>query len=309
MASSSNSFFDDFNKEKVVCSDGVERPIGVIHCCRANAFWSAYAILAYCDQLEAKGHLTRDRLLLKAFTSLTLQQKSGKTTTDRVVSMRDLAQKVVDLYDNYLDFQFVETTILANHRPGKGAYCSLWTSETNANGKKVLNPTEEGKTMLSRASMSQLVRTFTFYLVETVRRMFPRGLDESEWESSAATYVVENARGRSTQSSADFATFAEVLLEVYDEVCLMSEDCHEYQELEDTAVAAGNAERDSRQPQRRAQPRVGRRPQVQQPEEKPKSQRKIQVRTTKTVGAQPNRFATLPTEGDDEAADVDVAIA
>ena len=294
-ASSSISYLDSFNQERIKLANGEWLPMPAVRLSRSNLFQTAYAILAYCDDLKAKDHLMRDRLLLEAFTSLTLQ-KSGDATTDRVVSLKGLARRVVDLYDNYLDFQFLDATILANHRPGRDTYCSLWTFETNESGKQALVPTDEGKVILCRATLGQLARAFTFYLVETVRRMFPRGLEEHEWESSAATYVVYTSRGRSTQSSADFAAFAGVLLEIYDDVCQLSEDCHEYQALEDAAVLAGKAERDARQPRHHAQPRVGRRPQTQQLSDAPKSQRKIQVRTT-----QANRFATLPTDGDDDA--------
>jgi len=291
------SLFNDFKQETVVCSDGQTRPMSVIRLGFANVYYTAYAILAYCDQLEQRQDLVRDRRILEAFTSVTVQKKSGKPTADYVLSLKELAKKVMILYDDYYQYGFVDTTLLANHRPGKGVYCSMWAPMTNKSGKPILGQTSEGKTTLSRAGLTELARAFRFYLSETVSRMFPRGLEESEWDSASAVYTVTTSRGRSTQSSADFADFAGTLLEVYDVVCLLSENCAEYQVLEDAAFAAGDEERAARQPQRYAQPRLGTLPRDQSQTQAPRTTRKVVIKKTTTV-VPSDRFATLTADAE-----------
>lgn len=283
-----SALYAAFNKEIVRCSDGTERPMGAVSVSRATLYEVSYAIAAWTSLLSTKLHLARDKALHSALTGIkvTTRVGKGKETEERVVSLNDMALKVLSLYDTYCDKVFLDSTMCRNHRPGKGVL--------------PFGTEDDARTVLGRAGLLVLARAFCFYLEQTVKRMFPR--DAEEWDSASATYSVGYGKDRVSRSSADFAMFAGDLLDLYDQICLLTEDCSEYADHETAAYEAGESEKASRQTQRprRNQPRVA--PQNQ-------GQRRILIRTTAPAVAPvapvrppTNRFGAL--EVDDDAEDV-----
>ena len=276
-----------FKDATVHCSDRKVRPMGAIHLSLSNLYETAFAIVAWCDLLGTKTHLARDRLLLEAFTGVKVTVEDRKTVTERTVSIKKMAEKVLELYKDYYEMEFLDSTLCRNHRA---------TRNTSPFGTE-----DDARTSLGQAGLTALVRAFTFYLEHTVRNMFERRLDVSEWVSSAATYTLGFGDERVSRSSADFSVFAEALLDLYDDLCLLSSDCSEFEALEAAALKAGETETAAR---------AENRPRRNQPLVSPPTQRRIAVRTTATAAATAppvvrtrpatNRFGALQLEEEAE---------
>jgi hypothetical protein len=91
--------------------------------------------------------------------------------------------------------------------------------------------------------MPLLVKTFRIYLVETVKRFFPRNLSESDWDSGAATF----RRGNSVMSTIEFCDYAEVLMAQYWKIILLTPELTEFRNVMHVASEAVRLERQHKQ--------------------------------------------------------------
>ena len=225
---------DRFIAELVSFDDG-SLPLGDLCVSKANLYYSALAILAECDLLSTYTG-TKSKTLLNGYNNITCKYTARKVEKTVNVSIKTMAQRVVELYDKYYTSEFLYGTILGNWR---------WTKQRSEDQKYDPCSFSKGEMLvpLKSASIPLLVKTFRIYLVETVKRLFPRNLDETEWDSGAATY----RRGNAVLSSIEFCDFAEVLLDQYWKVILFTPELSEFKSVIHAASEAVKLERQQKQ--------------------------------------------------------------
>ena len=227
-------YLDRFNSEKVSFSADKVMTLNDLWVSNCNLMNVALAILAKVDWLRNSGNV-RDKVLYNGYMSIKVSFQSEKegTMEEHNVSVYSLAKRVLNLAESYSQCDFVESTMGTNWR---------WTIDKGVKETRGFDPFGLAKTeldvKLKEAKMTLLVKVFRMYLMETVRRVFPRTKSPQKWESSSAIYKA----GGIERSSGDFVKYVDEMLKLYDSVVLLSPDLTEVKSIVNNAVSLGKDE-------------------------------------------------------------------
>ncbi len=227
-------YWDIFKSAKVHLSDGRTYNLEdstVDVCSLADV---SLAIMAEHDYLS-KSSLARDKELLSGYESTKVKYSYDGTTKLYNISLANLAKGVLDLIERYKTQEFVELTIGRNWN---------WTSHTSRIDKnnKKFDPYNfsryERDVQLKNADMVLLVKAFRLYLIETVRRCFPKVRNPEKWDSSGATYRV----GGIDRSTSVFVAYMEELFKLFNQITKLSDTLDEHKQIVKKAGASGRRE-------------------------------------------------------------------
>lgn len=223
-------YLNKFNAEKVIFTEGKEVPLGDLWVSNCSLRDVALGILAKIDWLRNSSNI-RDKVLYNGYLSVTVKYPNDDDSfSERIVSIYHMAKQVMRLES---DQDFVYATMKMNWR---------WTIDKNVKEVRGFDPFGLAKTeldiKLKDAKMTLLVKIFRMYLMETVRRVFPRNRNQQKWQSSDAVYKV----GGTERSSGDFVKYVDELLKLYDQIVLLTPDLTEVKAVVNSAIALGKEE-------------------------------------------------------------------
>lgn len=207
----------------------------------ANAFLLALAILSEVENLEMSTR-AREKELLKGYNSVISTVTYKGVSKSYRISVREIAQEIVALYDDYKDSEFIDCTLTQNCR---------YSSQTEEGEFDLIRfSNRELYVTLGQAEIGLLVKGLRLYIMGTVKNFFPYKLNPSEWNSSLAVY---KARGIS-RSTVDFVSFVDQMIVLYDHVTCLSPRLDEFRNVVTLAINASKKER-SEHPPREREPR------------------------------------------------------
>lgn len=225
-------YLDRFNSETLEIGEGKIINLGDLWVSLCSLSDVALAVLAKMDWLKNSENV-RDKLLYDGYMSIKVTYHVNKKVVEHNVSMYEMAKKVVGFSDVYLHCDFIGPTIGSNWR---------WTIDKKVKEERGFDPFGLAKTelgiKLKDAHMVLLVKIFRMYLMETVRRVFPRTRTQQNWKSSDAVYK----GGGIERTSNDFVAFVDELLKLYDSVVCLSPDLTEVKAVVNNAVTLGKYE-------------------------------------------------------------------
>lgn len=241
MASASNdsaptSLYEAFMTETMsVVSKGEtkERKISELYSKYANLYYVAYAVAGYCDKFSRSSD-PHDQILLQGFKKIHIDSENYPHGID--ISISEMANQILDIYDAYREKEFIETVLLRTHFSKMGFYPNCEEGErqlgsmSNPKGQKI--------------TFTQLVKCFRYCLSRTVSGFFNSKSDSSTWEPKNAYYRVryDNGELSDQRTGVEFVSVVEQILEMYDHVVELSNDLSEYKAIEDEAISKKNVE-------------------------------------------------------------------
>ena len=164
---------------------------------RTNAYEVACTLLADAYVCFTNRHNVASRELMKAYV--------GLSTSKGVVSVMQLARKVIDLRNKYRGNSFLQSTVTG--------YRFRVECEKDESNSDVYLTKDETYVKLDVAKFKQLVKAFRLYVECACARMFPRNLEMKKWTFDTATYTDD--RSGNKRSSLEFGEFARELLNVH----------------------------------------------------------------------------------------------
>lgn len=227
-------YLDKFNEEKIQIDEDKFMNVNDLWVSNCSLLNVALAVLGETDWLKNSEN-ARDRLLYDGYMSIRVTYRSEQTKKlmERDVSIYQMAKTILELANTYQSFGFVDATINTNWR---------WTIDKKVKEERGFDPFGLAKTeleiKLKHAHMVLLVKIFRMYLMETVRRVFPKVKNPRDWKSCDATFK----RGGIESSSSDFIRYVEELLRLYDDIVFLSPDLTEVKSLVENAVNVGKYE-------------------------------------------------------------------
>jgi hypothetical protein len=168
--------------------------------------------------------------LLKGYNSVKI--KKEKLLYD--ISVVGIAKSIIEITEKYKNSEFVSAIICKNWR---------WTSrQPKSDSEKSYDPYGFAKwelgVTLSDVEMVLSVKTLRLYLIESVKRCFPKVRNPEKWESINASYNV----GGNEKTSSAFVSFVEDLFIQFNKIVKLSDDLNEYKQVVRNAVILGKEE-------------------------------------------------------------------
>lgn len=229
-------YWEMFKTMKIRLSGNRELPLEDLWVSSCTLVDVSLAILSEVEMLE-HSNLARDKELLQGYKSLKVKfTESNKKTKTYNISLSGMAKSILDIAEKYKEHDFVHSTICQNWE---------WSSRLSKEEKekKKYDPYNfsnlEKEARLKDAGMTLFAKTFRLYLIESVRRCFPRTRNCEDWDSANAFYKV----GNKERTSQEFVKFMDELFEVFDQIIKLSDDLDEYKNLVKNAVLVGRKEK------------------------------------------------------------------
>lgn len=225
-------FLDRFNDETIALHDDKNIKVSDVWVSNASLLNVSLAILARVDFLKTSSNI-RDKELCEGFMSVSVTHVIDKKPTIFRVSIHDLATRVLELASSHSKRDYVQSTIGSNWR---------WTINQELKEEKGFDPfglaKNELDVKLKDAKMLLLVKSFRMYLIETVRRVFPKQRNPAKWDSKDAVF----RHGGSQTSCGEFVSFVESLFKLYDPIVKLTPELAEIKEIVERALTLGKKE-------------------------------------------------------------------
>lgn len=217
-------YYDSFNSAKIYLSE--DRTMSLKKCwvSSCNLLDISLAILAKSEMLS-KSNLARDLELYNGYKSA----KVKYTTMTSNVSILSIAKNILDIAKKYESHEFVNATIGKNWR---------WSSSRKSE-EKSFDPYNFSKSELEIAlkdvGMVLSVKTLRLYLIESVKRFFPKVKNSEKWDSSQAVYKI----GSVEKTSSAFISFANEIFILFNQIVKLSDHLDEYKNIVKNAILSG----------------------------------------------------------------------
>lgn len=225
-------YSDKFNSLEIKLSEDKTIKVSELWISNCSLKDVALAILSKIEMLKQSTNI-RDKELYNGYMSVKVEFMTKKKTTVYNISIFTLAKEIMGLCNVYSEHDFVDATIGTNWR---------WTIDRAVKEERGFDPfgfaKNELDVKLKDAKMTLLVKALRMYLIESVRRLFPKQMSPSDWKSSEAVYKF----GGIERSSSHFVQFVESLFRLYDQVVKLSSDLTEIKLVVNRAITLGKAE-------------------------------------------------------------------
>lgn len=225
---------DRFVSEYRQFANGNSIPISELTVSGANLYQSALAILAEYDLLTVAG-TARSKILLSGYDKTTCTYVINRIEKTIDVSVKSMAQAVVDTYDKYYNMEFMWNTMLRTWRRAPVELKEGQKYDPLSFSKR------DRETTLGRAGMTLLVKTFRNCLTETIRRCL-NNAPVDKWDSSRASFKYD---GRVVQS-VDFCDYVDDLLKQYWKIALFTPELTEFRAVTSAVAKLTKQEKEQR---------------------------------------------------------------